>query len=283
MIGVRVLRCLAILVWLVCRASGDDGAISIKGSDTMVVLAQKWAVAYMAENPGVSLRVNGGGTGAGLAALQNRTTDLAFASRPIHRREIEGCIRAFSRRPAEHAVAFDGITVYVHASNPVQRLTLDQLAGIYTGRLQRWSDVGGADEPIVLYSRENSSGTYEFFKMNVLLGNDFAVSAQTLQGTSQVVAAVGRDRTGIGYGGSAFAHGTRPVAIAAAAGQPYIAVSEASVASGKYPISRQMYVYLDPSLMDGRAGQFVRWIQGDNAQRIVKEAGFFPLRLTASQ
>jgi len=182
--------------------------ITVKGSDTMVILAQKWAETYMAANKGTTIQVTGGGTGTGFAALQNKTTDLCNASRPIKSPgEVLGCIRAFGKKPVEYKVALDGLAVYVSADNPVTELTLSQVSDIFLGKIRNWKDVGGKDAPITLYSRENSSGTYEFFKDHVLNKQDFDATAQTMPGTAAVLQAVAKDKNGIGYGGRLTARG----------------------------------------------------------------------------
>jgi phosphate transport system substrate-binding protein len=168
------------------------GNITVKGSDTLVILAQKWAEVYMGKNPSTKIQVTGGGSGVGMAALQNKTTDLANSSRKIRGAEISECIKAFGRRPTEYKVALDGLSVYVHESNPITELTVDQLGQIFTGRIKNWSQVGGPNAPITIYSRENSSGTYEFFKEHVLKGADFASSAQTMPGTAAVLQSVAK-------------------------------------------------------------------------------------------
>src|SRR5262245_34187934 len=131
------------------------GSITVKGSDTLVILAQKWAEVYMGKNAGVKIQVTGGGSGTGFAALQNQTTDLCDASRKIKAKEIEGCIKAFGKRPTEYKVAVDGLSVYVCADNAVKELSLEQIEGIFTGKIKNWKEVGGADAPITVYSREN--------------------------------------------------------------------------------------------------------------------------------
>ena len=183
------------------------GEVTVKGSDTLVVLAQRWAETYMAGHPGVRVQVTGGGTGTGFAALLGRTTDICTASRRMKAREIETCIRIFRKRPAEYPVAMDGLSLFVNPENPIRQLSLEELMEVFTGRISNWRDLGGPDAPITLYSRESSSGTYEFFKERVLLGRDFSPATQTLQGTAQVIQAVGRDRFGIGYGARPTARG----------------------------------------------------------------------------
>src|ERR1035437_375106 len=189
---------------LALAASTHAGTITVKGSDTLVILAQKWAEVYMGQHPQTKIQVSGGGSGIGFAALQNQGTDLADASRPIKATEVAACIKTFGKRPTEYKVALDGLSVYVHENNPVKELTVDQLDAIFSGKITNWKGVGGGDAPITVYSRENSSGTYEFFKEHVLKGKDFVASAQTQPGTAALLQAIEKDKNGIGYGGAAY-------------------------------------------------------------------------------
>lgn len=269
----RALAVAAILVSVV-SARAD---ITVKGSDTMVILAQKWAETYMAQNAGVKIQVTGGGTGTGFAALQNRTTDLCNASRKIKSAEIAKCIEAFGKRPTEYKVALDGLSLYVAADNPVNELTMEQLEMIFTGRLRNWKDVGGLDAPITIYSRENSSGTYEFFKEHVLKGKDFHASAQTMPGTAAVLQAVAKDKNGIGYGGAAYGAGAKHLSIKPDAASAAIEPSEQSVASGTYPISRHLYIYVNPALDQGHVAAYLKWIRSEAGQKVVQKVGYYPL------
>ncbi|MBL9128069.1 MAG: phosphate ABC transporter substrate-binding protein, partial [Verrucomicrobiales bacterium] len=227
---------LATLAALVLSAaSALAGNITIKGSDTMVILGQKWAEVYMRRNPATTIQVTGGGSGTGFAALQNKQTDIANASRKIRAKEREQCIKAFGKNPREYAVALDGLSVYVNAANKVDALCLEDIRDIFTGKITNWKDVGGADAPIILYSRENNSGTYEFFKEHVLQGKDFAAKAQTLAGTAQVLQQVAHDPNGIGYGGAAYGSGAKHLKVAATRGGEAIEPTEASVVGRKYP------------------------------------------------
>lgn len=253
------------------------GNITIKGSDTMVVLGQKWAEVYMARNPGTKIQVTGGGSGTGFAALQNKQTDLANASRKIRAKEVEQCLKAFGKRPKEYAVALDGLSVYVNAANRVDALSLPELRDIFTGKITNWKEVGGVDAPIILYSRENSSGTYEFFKEHVLLGKDFASKAQTLQGTAQVLQQVAHDPNGIGYGGAAYGQGAKHLRVAREKGGEAIEPTEATVVGQQYPIWRQLYVYLNPDLEKGEVKAFLDWVRGTEGQKVVKGVGYYPL------
>ena len=253
------------------------GGVTVKGSDTMVVLGQKWAEIYMGGHPDTRIQVTGGGSGTGFAALQNQTTDLANASRKIKAAELEGCVKAFNgKRPTEYKVALDGLSVYVHADNPVNSLNLEQLEGIFTGKIMNWKDVGGLDAAINVFSRENSSGTYEFFKEHVLKGKDFASSAQTLQGTAQVLQGVAHNKSGIGYGGAGYGQGAKHLAISQGAGDP-IEPTEENVVAGKYPIWRHLFIYVNPALDKGEVRAYLHWIRSDEGQKVVKEMGYFPL------
>jgi len=251
--------------------------ITVKGSDTIVILAQKWAETYMGKNPNVKIQVTGGGSGVGLAALQNQSTDLANASRKIKAAEIANCLKTFGRRPTEYKVALDGLSVYLSESNPVSELSLEQLRLIFTGRIKNWKEVGGPDLKITVYSRENSSGTYEFFKENVLLGRDFAASAQTMQGTAAVLQAVAKDKNGIGYGGAAYGAGAKHIKVKKDDSSPAIEPTEETVVKGTYPIWRYLYVYLNPDLDKGDVSAYLRWIRSDDGQKVVKDVGYFPL------
>lgn len=262
---------------LLTSSSAGAGTVTVKGSDTMVVLAQKWAETYMRQRPETKIQVTGGGTGTGFAALQNQTTEICNASRKIRAKEVETCIKAFGKRPKEYPVAMDGLSIYVNSDNPLSEISLEELAGIFTGRIKNWREVGGADAPITVYSRENSSGTYEFFKEHVLQGRDFAATAQTLQGTAQVLQAIARDKLGIGYGGAAYGQGAKHLKVSKIKGSPAIEPSEETVVDGSYPISRYLFSYVNPALDRGELAAYLGWIRSDEGQSVVKEVGYYPL------
>ena len=274
--NMNTIRDLLIAAALVTAAT-THADITVKGSDTLVILAQRWAEVYMQENPGIEIQVTGGGSGVGLAALQNQQTDLCNASRKIKAKEIAACIRAFGKRPTEYKVALDGISLYLHQDNRVSELSIHQLALIFTGKTRNWKDVGGPDAPIVLYSRENSSGTYEFFKEHVLDGRDFAASAQTMPGTAAILQAVAKDKNGIGYGGAAYAKGVKVARIKKRDTSPALAPSAENVISMRYPISRYLYIYVNPALDRGDIAAYLNWIRSDEAQALVEDIGYFPL------
>jgi phosphate transport system substrate-binding protein len=257
--------------------------ITIKGSDTLVILAQKWAEVYMSKHPETKIQVTGGGSGIGFAALQNNTTDIADASRPIKAAERAACIKAFGKSPREYRVALDGLSVYVHSDNPLNELSIDQLEKIFTGKVTNWKDVGGNDGPITVYSRENSSGTYEFFKEHVLKGQDFVSSAQTMPGTAALLQNVSRDKNGIGYGGAAYGHGAKALKIKKTADSPAIEPTDENVISGKYPIWRYLYNYLNPEKDKGEIAAYLTWVRSPEGQKIVKDVGYYPLPEKANE
>ena len=251
--------------------------ITIKGSDTMVIMNARLAEAFMAKQPGTVLQVSGGGSGVGIAALINGTTDVAAASRPIKTSEVDKLKSRFATTGYAYPIARDGLSVYLNSANPVKELTIAQLRDIYSGRITNWKEVGGNDATIILYSRENSSGTYQYFRDNVLMGKDFSPRAQTLQGTAAVVNGVARDANGIGYGGAAYAKGIRFAALKKDANSPAYLPSLETVRSGQYPISRFLYLYtrVKPS-KDLKA--FIDWATSAEGQDIVGKVGYFPVK-----
>lgn len=270
----------AIMALLLAAAAQSLSAakpVTITGSDTMVVMNARLAEAFMAAHPGVSVQVSGGGSGVGIAALINGTVDIAAASRPIKSSEVEKLKARFATLGFAHPVARDGLSVYLNTANPVRELTLAQLRDIYTGRVSNWKQVGGNDAPIVLYSRENSSGTYAYFKDHVLLGKDYSPRAQTLQGTAGVVNAVARDPNGIGYGGAAYARGIRFAAVKKDDQSPAVVPSLDTVRTGQYPISRYLYLYTRTKPA-GAIRSFIEWATSPAGQAIVSKVGYFPVR-----
>ena len=249
--------------------------LTIKGSDTMVILAQRWAERFMQKHPGISVQVSGGGSGTGIAALLNGTTDLANASRPMKERERQQLRERRGADAQEHRVALDALAVYVQVDSPIRALTVAQLRDIFRGRITRWQEVGGPDAPIVLYSRENNSGTYAYFKEHVLDDMDFAATAQTLPGTAAVINAVSRDPSGIGYGGIAYAEGVRALRIASEDGEP-VEPSMVNATSGRYPLSRYLHIY-SAGAPEGAAREFLDFVLSDEGQSVVEGVGYYPL------
>ena len=272
-------------VALLWAASADAANITIKGSDTMVILSQRLAETYMKSHPNVTIQVTGGGSGTGIAALMNKTTNLANSSRPIKADEVAKA-RANGVEPAEYKIALDALAVVVNKANGVKELSLPQLNGIYRGDINDWSEVGGAPGKIIRYCRESNSGTYVFIKEHVLLNGDYAADCQTMPGTSAVAEAVTRDPSGIGYGGVAY-FATLPdlriVPVKKTDGSPPVYPLKDGkpdyelVWSGDYPISRWLYMYTTgkPSA-DEQA--YLDWIVGPGGQRVVADVEYIPLK-----
>jgi phosphate transport system substrate-binding protein len=253
------------------------GNITVKGSDTLLILAQKWAEVYGGLHTNIHISVSGGGTGTGFAALQAQQTDLCNASRKAKPAELANCLKVFGKRPLEYKVALDGLSIYVNGQNPVKELTVAQVGDMFAGKIKNWKEVGGADLPITLYSRENSSGTYDFFKEHVLEGRDFAASAQTVPGTALILQNVSKDKGGIGYGGAGYGAGAKHLAIKKDESSPAVEPSEETVVNGTYPIWRHLFIYLDPAKDKGEIAAYLNWIRSDEGQKLVKDAGYFPL------
>jgi len=256
--------------------SRASSTLTIKGSDTMVILAQNWAQAFMKANPGKVVQVSGGGSGTGVAALINGTADLANASRPIKDKERKQLSKRRGAEAQEFRVALDSLAVYVPAANQIESLSIPQLKRIFRGETKSWKEVGGQDMAIVLYSRENNSGTYAYFKEHVLDNEDFAAAAQTLPGTAAVINAVSKDKGGIGYGGIAYAEGVRTVKVSPADGEPAVEPTMENATSGKYPLSRYLNIYSvgEPS---GIAKEYLDFVLSDDGQKVVEGVGYYPL------
>jgi phosphate transport system substrate-binding protein len=264
-------------VLLASMAINAAQTITIKGSDTMVILAQRWAEAYMAKHPGTVIQVTGGGSGVGLAALVNGATDIATSSRPMKSSEMNQLKERYASLGVEVKTAKDGITVYVSESNSVSELTLDQIKDIYTGKITNWKDVGGTDAKIIMYGRENSSGTFAYFRDNVLKGKDYAPNTQHMPGTAAVVNAVSRDKNGIGYGGAAYAKGVKEIAVKKDAKSLALKPTAENIKAGTYPISRYLYLYLR-SRPTGETKEFIDWVLSPEGQGIATKVGYFPAK-----
>ena len=251
--------------------------ITVKGSDTMVILAQRWAEKYMSKTSGVTIQVTGGGSGTGISALINGTTDICNASRPMKPSEREKLKVRYGSLGVEIKSARDGLSVYVNESNPITELSLAQLKAIYSGQITSWKALGGNDERIIVYGRENNSGTYVYFKDNVLEGEDYTPSMQSMPGTAAVVNAVAKDKAGIGYGGAAYGKGIREIKVKRDASSPAYAPSAETIKNGTYPISRYLYMYVK-TRPTGAMKDYIDWILSDEGQKVVTEVGYFPVR-----
>jgi len=249
--------------------------ITIKGSDTLVRLGQRWAEEYMKLNEGVVIQVSGGGSGTGIAALLNGATDICESSRDMKGKEHD-LAKEKGLNPYRVSVALDGIAVFLHETNPVTELSMAQLKAIYTGAITNWNEVGGPDAQIILYGRENNSGTYAFFKEHVLEEEDYSDYTQTLPGTAAVVNAVSKDKNAIGYGGLAWAKGVKDAAVKKTDDSPAILPTMETVSNGTYPISRDLYWFFNGK-PDGELKKLVNWALSEEGQKLAAEIDYVPL------
>lgn len=259
-----------------CSPRSEQQTITIKGSDTMVQLGQRWAEIYMKENPGIVIQVTGGGSGTGIAALINGSTDIAQASRQMNHEEKEAARESRGDEVVEIPVALDALAMYLNSTNPIDSLSINQVSGIFRGEITNFSEVGGLDETIILYGRESSSGTYVYFKEKVLDEMDFAPQTQTLPGTAAVVNAVANDPNGIGYGGIGYSSGIKTISITSASDGNRVDPTIENVLNNNYPLSRNLFFYSigEPR---GLLAEFRDWVLGPSGQAVIEEVGYYPL------
>lgn len=274
-----------------CSSSGSaqdssqtTAYIENKGSDTIVNLALAWAELYQAEHPDYRISVTGGGSGTGIASLINGTVDLANASRQIKPEEVAEA-QGKDIDPVEHVIARDAIAVIVNQANPVDQLTLQQISDIYSGKITNWKEVGGEDRPIVRLSRETNSGTHVYFLETVLrLGESdnntlFSRDTLLLPSSEGIISEVRQNPNAIGYDGLGYVpHDLKMIAIAKEAGGEFVLPSIETVNDASYPIARDLYMYTagEPA---GPVKTYLDWIiTSDEAQDIVRELGFVPIR-----
>jgi phosphate transport system substrate-binding protein len=249
-----------------------SGTLTVAGSDTLVNVAQAWAKAFMAENPGVQIAVKGGGSGTGIASLINAQVDFANSSREMKAEEKDQ-LKAKGGEAVETKVARDGIAVIANSANAVENLTQDQLGKIYRGEVTNWKQVGGADKPIVLVSRDPSSGTYEYFK-EAVVGKDknYAKSAKLLPSNQAIVDEVKANADAIGYVGVGYESADVKVV-----GLDGVKASVDTVLDGSYGLSRGLYMYSNGQPKD-LAKAYIDWILSEAGQKIVTGEGFVPVK-----
>jgi len=249
----------------------------IKGSDTVLPLTQKEAEVFMKKYPGSSIIVTGGGSGVGLAALQNSTTDIAQSSRKMkldEKMKMQDAGKTF----AEIIIAYDALAVIVNPSNKITQLTREQLEGIYTGKVTNWKDVGGDDMAIVLYSRESSSGTFEFFKEHVLNKKNFAPTAMLMPATGAIVQSVSQTKGAIGYVGLAYLESdVKALKVSYDKGITYVVPDVDNAMNKTYPITRPLYYYY-LNTTEKAVKPFVDFILSTEGQKIVREVGYVPVK-----
>ena len=250
--------------------------IQVKGSDTMVNLMSNLAEEYMTAHPGATVAVTGGGSGTGIAAMLNGTTDICASSRSL-KKEEEDMAASKNIAPTSVTIGLDGLAVMVNPKNPVAELSIEQLRKIYTGEYTNWQDVGGPSKPIVLLSRESNSGTYVYFQEHVLNKADYAKTALLMPSTAAIAKAVGDDEAAIGYGGIAYAEHApvKMIQVKTTADAPAVAPSMETVLNGTYPISRPLFLFTNGA-PSGDVKTFIDYCLSDAGQKVVTDTGYIP-------
>ena len=256
--------------------SMQSTSIKIKGSDTILPVSQKEAELYMKKDAGTSISVIGGGSGVGIAALLDGTTDIAMASRKMKMSEKQKLIDA-GKSVKETVIAFDALSVVVNNGNKISQLTREQLEDIFTGKTTNWKAVGGDDMPIVVYSRESSSGTYEFFKESVLKNKNYSPKAMMMPATGAIVQSVSQTKGAIGYIGMAYeGKTTKALKVSYDKGKTFIAPSMETAKNKSYPITRPLqYYYL--SSVEKKVKPFVDYVLSAEGQKTIQAVGYVPL------
>lgn len=276
---------LILSIFLIGCGSGEDRSdrknIQIRGSDTEVNLVQGLAEAFMSSNPDIRIAVTGGGSGTGIAAIINGQTDIANSSRAMRDSEIE---QAQQRgvEPFPIVFAMDGLAVVTHESNPIESLTIDELSEIYKGKITTWKEVGGPDMNITLYGRQSNSGTYVYFRDNVVK-DDYSAAMRNMNGTAQIVEAIRNDGAGIGYVGIGYIADhegnvisrINVVNVASDRNTPAVSpLDPENILSGTYPISRPLYQYTN-GLPEGDVLAFIQWELSEEGQQVVERSGYY--------
>ena len=247
------------------------GSVSINGSTTVLPIAQKVAEAFMKEHPDVKISISGGGSGNGIKALIDKTTDIADSSRQIKPEELEQA-KAKGANPVEFEVAYDCIVPVVHPSNPLKNITLDQLKGLYKGEIKNWKEIGGEDKPVVIISRDTSSGTYEVWEEKVMKKERVFPGALLQASNGAIVQAVSKNPNAIGYIGVGYLDkSVKSLSVNGIAG------SKETTLNKTFPISRALYMYT-PDKPAGDVKNFLDYVLSAKGQKLVEEEGFIPLK-----
>ena len=268
-------------------AAAPRTTIANAGSDTMLQLAQMWSEAYKKLEPNVSVEVSGGGSGVGIAGLINGSVELANSSRVFEEKEAADLVAKQSKQPKEFMVGYDALSVYVSKDNPLNEISMEQLAGIYAqdGKIRKWSDLGVKNIPgakgdeIVVVSRQNNSGTHHYFK-EAVIGKKNEQRADTVNqnGSADVVNLVGTTPNAIGYSGMGYkTDAVKVLKVSKKTGEPGVVPSIANTLDKSYPISRPMFMYSagEPA---PQIKKYIDWVLSDAGQAILKDSGYVPLQ-----
>ncbi|MCR9245671.1 MAG: phosphate ABC transporter substrate-binding protein [bacterium] len=271
---------------VLASCGGGQKEIQNDGSNTMLVVAGALAEIYHDKNPEIVVSVSGSGSGVGIASLVAGDVDIANASRPMKKEEIESA-KKNGNDPVEHIVGYDGIAVYVHKDNPIESLSVAQLKGIFGkgGKVNSWKDLGvdlGSEDvnEIAVLSRQSSSGTYECFR-NIVLGGkkeSFKPDCRLLNGSKEVVEFCAKTKSAIGYSGLAYAtDDVKIVPVQKADGSPAVGPTIDSVLDKSYAIARPLYMYTNGE-PQGDIKAYVDWIKSDEGQKVLLDKGYVPMR-----
>jgi phosphate transport system substrate-binding protein len=271
----------ALTATIVPLATAAGQTLTVRVSDTLLGLNQKWAEGYQAGHPAAVIQVTGGSTAAVFATLAESKADLIFVSRAIRYKEAQACEVALGRRPADAKVAVSGLAVYVNTNNPVRVVTYDELEDIFRGKTQNWKELaGGRDQTITVYAPATNSVTGELFNEEVLNGRGFAAGVRLLAGQA-VVKAVAADPQGIGFGALTPAEAVQFLSIKRARSSTPVTPTADSIARRIYPVSRYVYSYASPAASPAAIQAYLGWIRSDAGQQAAKDAGFFALPATS--
>ncbi len=252
-------------------------AQKIKGSDTVLPLSQKEAESYMKSNPSKSVTVTGGGSGVGLSALLEGTTDIAQASRRIKFDEKRK-LQESGKSAKEVIIAYDALAIVLNPANKVSKLTREQLEAIFTGKITNWKELGGDDMKIVPYSRETSSGTYEFFKESVLKNKNYMNGIMSMPATGAIIQSISQTKGGIGYVGLAYLNdNVKALQVSYDGGKTYTAPSVAAAKNKTYPIVRPLFFYYE-ARSESKVKPFIDYVLSPAGQKIVSEVGFITVK-----
>jgi phosphate transport system substrate-binding protein len=252
-------------------------AQKIKGSDTVLPLTEKAAQAYMKKNSSKKIAVTGGGTGVGIEALIEGSTDIAQASRKIKFSEQQK-IKAKGKAIKEITIGYDALAVVVNTGNKVTKLTREQLEGIFTGKIKNWKEVGGADLKIIPLSRETSSGTYEFFKEKVMSNKNYVSGIRSLPATGAIIQSVTQTKGAIAYVGFAYLNSSvKALSVSFNSGKSYTKPSVENAKNKTYPIVRPLYYYYLTS-SESKVKDFVNYVLSTEGQKIVQTVGYIPAK-----
>ncbi|MEI6124775.1 MAG: phosphate ABC transporter substrate-binding protein [Bacteroidota bacterium] len=273
----KIILTVTALIMCVSVINAQKVVCKIKGSDTCLPLSQKLSEKFMKKYAGSSISVTGGGSGVGVAALLNSTTDIAQSSRPLSMDE-KLKLQEAGKSYKQTIIAYDAISFIVNPANGVSQLTREQLEGIFTGKIKNWKDVGGANMPIVAYSRESSSGTFEFVKEHVLLKKNFAATCMMMAATGAIVQSVSQTKGAIGYVGLAYVESNvKALKVSYDKGKTYVAPTVANAKSKLYPITRPLYYFYLAQTEKGIL-PFINYILSAEGQQVVLAEGYVPIK-----